>query len=108
MATLAQAEERGGIPKVHQQPLRPGPEKLLEDVLKAYRCTPDALRDRTHQGAFRAWVYLLRRAGNLSLREVAGRAGVSPARISQIQGEMEAVPVPAALESLIARYKVKA
>jgi hypothetical protein len=34
-------------------------------------------------------VYLTRRVSNLSLQEVAGRFGVSAARISQIQTKME-------------------
>lgn len=56
----------------------------------------EALRDQVYLGedkflarmeklaADQAWLYLLRRAVNISLREAAGKVGVSPDRISQI------------------------
>jgi predicted transcriptional regulator len=37
-------------------------------------------------------VYLLRREANLSLEEVAGLAGVSCSRVSQIQRELDLAP----------------
>ena len=39
--------------------------------------------------AWRAAVYLLRRAANLPIRETAARAGVSLGRVSQIQRAVE-------------------
>ena len=41
------------------------------------------------QDVFQVTVYLLRRAANLSLKEVSALAGVSPPRISQIQRAIE-------------------
>jgi transcriptional regulator with XRE-family HTH domain len=58
--------------------------------------------------AFKAAVYLLRRAANLPLDEVARRAGISPPRVSQIQTEIERRSPGEPLQTLIDSYKVKA
>jgi transcriptional regulator with XRE-family HTH domain len=50
---------------------------------------PTALDRHARQDVFQVTVYLLRRAANLSLKEVAGLAHVSPPRISQIQRAIE-------------------
>ncbi|MEO1767343.1 REP-associated tyrosine transposase [Thiobacter aerophilum] len=107
MGKLAAEREVEGVPRDHRQPARPSAEKLVEEVCKAYRCSAEDIRSRAHQPAFQAWVYLLRRAANLPLRDVARQAGVSPGRISQIQRALEAEP-PARLARLLAKYKVKA
>ena len=66
---------------------------------------------RTSQAPYRFVVYLLRRAANLPLEEVAASAGVSPPRVSQIQRRIEdagglgrAVPWAG---KLARKYKVK-
>lgn len=107
MAKLAQRAEADGVPAEHRRPVRPSAEELLSAAAQAYRCSDQAIRTREHQPAFQAWVYLMRRAGNLSLREVAGIAGVSPGRISQIQARLD-VAGDGTLERLRRRYKVKA
>lgn len=81
---------------------------MLTAVAKAFGVTADEVQNRHHQRAFQAWVYLLRRAVNLSLREVAGKADVSPGRISQIQRTIEAGEPEPVLARLKRRYKVKA
>lgn len=81
---------------------------MLTEVVKAFGTTPEQIRNRRHQRAFQAWVYLLRRAANLSLREVAEKARVSPGRISQIQRAVEADEPEPTLGRLLRRYKVKA
>ena len=70
--------------------------------------TPEGVQNRSYQGAFQAWVFLLRRAANLNLREVADKIGVSPGRISQIQWTIEAEEPELVLARLKRRYKVKA
>jgi hypothetical protein len=77
-------------------------------VAKAFGVTAEAVQNRSHPPAFRAWVYLLRRAANLSLREAAACAGVSPGRISQIQRLAEAAKPAPELARLMQKYKVKA
>jgi hypothetical protein len=65
------------------------------------------LCSRAHQEAFQGWVYLLRRAVNLPLQEVAQRGKVSPSRISKIQRAIETGKVPATLRQLLHKCKVK-
>jgi len=73
-----------------RQPERPTAEQVRAAVAKAARLAPEAVLDRrANQTAYRATVYLLRRAANLPLAEVAALAGVSPPRISQIQRSIE-------------------
>ncbi|MBI1993438.1 MAG: hypothetical protein HYS67_03300 [Deltaproteobacteria bacterium] len=52
-------------------------------------------------------VYLMRRVGNLSLQEVAGRVGVSAARISQIQTKIEQGQTSTKMALMLRRYKLK-
>lgn len=96
------------LPKSHRQPARPGAEAVLLAAAQAFGVKAEAVQSRSHQPAFRAWVYLLRRATNLSLREAGERAGVSPGRISQIQRVAEAEKPAPELARLMRQYKVKA
>ena len=74
------------IPSAALRPLRPTPDRVFAAVAKAARVPAETLLDRkADHGAFRVTVYLLRRACNLPLKEVAALAQVSPPRISQIQ-----------------------
>lgn len=77
-------------------------------MAKAYRISPARVLDRANRPAYKAAVYLLRRAANLPLAEVAERAGVSPARVSQIQTEIERHELTGTLKALMQSYKVKA
>ncbi len=51
--------------------------------------------------------YLLRRAANLPLREVASLVGVLPSRVSHMQRQMEQSKMDDSLRQLIQMYKVK-
>ena len=108
MEKLAAEQDKQGIPGSHRQPARPDAEAVLTAVAKAFCVTPEQVQNRCHQRAFQAWVYLLRRAVNLNLREVADKAGVSPGRISQIQRTLEAGEPEPLLARLRRKYKVKA
>lgn len=108
MEKLAAAQVIKGIPATQRQPTRPDAEVVLTAVATAFGVTPAQIQNRSHQRAFQVWVYLLRRAVNLSLREVAEKASVSPGRISQIQGVIETEKPEALLAELMRRYKVKA
>jgi hypothetical protein len=105
---LAAEQNKEGVPASHRRPARPEAEAVLLAVAKAFGVTAEAVRNRSRQPAFRAWVYLLRRAANLSLREAAQCAGVSPVRISQIQRAAEIEKPAVQLVSLMQEYKVKA
>ena len=107
MEKLAGTEHKEGVPRAQRQPMRPTAGQLLDEVCRAFHCTEEDVRSRSHQEAFQSWVYLLRRAANLPLREVSCVAGVSAPRISQIQGRFDREP-PAAVGRLLVKYKVKA
>ncbi len=107
MEKLATERDREGIPHIHRRPARPGPEAILTAVAKGFGIKAEEVRNRSHQPAFRAWVYLLRRAANLGLREVAEGAGVSCGRVSQIQRVAETEQPTSELARLMKKYKVK-
>ena len=97
-----------GIARSHLEPLRPDAAAIEAGVAKAYRISPRRVLDRANGEAYKAAVYLLRRAANLSLAEVAKRAGISLPRVSQIQAEIERDQPTEPLKSLVKNYKVKA
>ncbi len=71
-------------------PARPTAEKVLEAVAEASGIPRKNVLDRkSAPEAFQTAVYLLRRASNLPLRDVAELADVSQGRISQIQRRIE-------------------
>ena len=97
-----------GIARAHLEPLRPDAVAIEMGVAKAYRISVDRVLDRASGEAYKATVYLLRRAANLPLAEVAKRAGISLPRVSQIQAEIERGKLTGALKGLVESYKVKA
>lgn len=107
MEKLAQAQGGEGVPAGHRRPARPTPEQVLADVARAFRIPPEDVTARKVPAAFQAWLYLLRRAANLSLKEVAERGGVSSPRVSQIQRTVESGGGHERLEPLLRKYKLK-
>jgi hypothetical protein len=78
------------VPSVVARPDRPTARQVIAEVAAIAGVRGDGLRDlRSSPEAFRAAVFLLRRASNLTLGEVATLAGVSPGRVSQIQRAIE-------------------
>jgi REP element-mobilizing transposase RayT len=112
MRERASRKSSDQIPAAARRPDRPSADEILAAVAKAARVAPEGVLDRrTDQAAFRVAVYLLRRVANLPLKEVAGLAGVSAPRVSQIQRRIEdagglgrAFPWAA---KLARKYKVK-
>ncbi|MCZ6525193.1 MAG: hypothetical protein O6928_01325 [Gammaproteobacteria bacterium] len=88
-------------------PFREKMQQLIEDDPHDGIASAQALWSRENQDAFKAGVYLLRRAGNIPLKEVAVIAGISEPRISQIQREVESRNASKTLKQLIRYYKVK-
>ena len=71
-------------------PSRPTAERVLDAVAEASGVSRELVLDRNSAPeAFQTTVYLLRRASNLPLRDVADLAEVSQGRISQIQRKIE-------------------
>ncbi|MBM3358042.1 MAG: hypothetical protein FJY54_09980 [Betaproteobacteria bacterium] len=107
MERLARGKALSNVPKAQQRPSRMTAAEILRAVERAYRSHEGELTARQNQPAFKAWAYLLRRAANLPLSEVARRCGVSVSRISHIQHAIETGPVDATLKRLMTECKVK-
>lgn len=76
MQTFVDGKGVQGIIKAHSTPTRPRPEEIETTVGRAYGLGAAQVLDRRHPEAYWLAVYLLRRVGNLSLRDVARRVGV--------------------------------
>jgi len=104
---LVEGKAVQGIARAQLRPLRPGAEEIVGRVGRAFGIPPSQVLDRSHAEAYWSAVYLLRRVENLSLKDVAGRIGVSPARISQIQAKIEQEHVSERVVQLRKQYKLK-
>jgi putative transposase len=90
MAERVRALPPEQIPQSMLRPDRPTCEAIIDAVARAAGVPVTTALDRhVRQDVFQVTVYLLRRAANLSLKDVSALAGVSPARISQIQRAIE-------------------
>ncbi len=107
MQSCLEGKSLQDIPLVQTRPDRPLADDILRAVSAAYDRPPEWVPERSCQPAFRSWVYLLRRAANLRLKEVAGLAGISVPRVSQIQREIEQGEVDSELGHLLETYKLK-
>ena len=96
-----------GVPADQAQPARPTKEDIILAVREAYGIPRGSVFDRTNPLPFQAAVYLLRRAANSSLKEVAEIACISLPRISQIQHMIENGSNDGALKILMEHYKLK-
>lgn len=100
MENLAAEQPAEDVPAIQRRPLRPSHEVIVDAVAKVYGLESAALFSRVNQQAFQVMVYLLRRVANLSLKEVARLASISPPRVSQIQARIEANPPTGPLASI--------
>ena len=107
MQNLVDGKVVRGIAKAQTKPLSPGVNEILAIVGRAYGIAVSRVLDRSHVEAYWLAVYLMRRVGNLSLQYVAGRVGVSSARISQIQTKIEQGNTSAKMAQALRRYKLK-
>lgn len=95
------------VPSVQRAPARPRAQDVLAQVGKVYGLNKREMLDRGDPEAFQCAVYLLRRAANLPIAEVSRLAGVSAARVSQIQSRIERAAPDRKLAKLLTMYKVK-
>ncbi len=107
MQQLIEDDSHDGVPFEQTSPARPTKDDIINQITQEYGIDEETLWSRQNQDAFKAGIYLLRRVGNLSLKDVAAMASVSAARISQIQHELEAGNVPKTIRQLMRHYKVK-
>lgn len=90
MAHRARRQSLAQQPAAVARPDRPTVDQICAAVAGAAQVPPETVLDRrAAREAFQVTVYLLRRACNLPLKEVAALAHVSPPRISQIQRAIE-------------------
>ena len=90
MATRIRDLPADQVPAAMLHPDRPTAAAIIAAVAQAAGVPETSVLNRhEHADVFQAAVYLLRRAANLSLKEVAAAASVSPPRISQIQRAIE-------------------
>lgn len=108
MEGLAEGKLAANVPMAQRRPARPTARVVTAAILSAYRMKDEkTLCSRDYQEAFQSWVYLLRRAANLPLQEVARRGKVSPSRVSKIQRAIETGEVSVTLRRLLDTCKVK-
>lgn len=107
MQDLAEGSVVKGIAKKQIKPKAPAANEIVTVVARKYGIAAKAVLEREHAEAYWLAAYLMRRAGNLSLNEVADRFGVSLGRISQIQSKIEAGKNSRTVESLLKEYQVK-
>ena len=106
MSGLIAQRDLNAIPMEQTRRDRPTAEEVVSAVADVFEVAPEVVLDRSHQSAFKAAVYLLRRACNLPLTETVRLGGVSPSRISRIQVELEKGKRLETMEALFRWYKV--
>ena len=89
MAHLSRGRPLDNVPILQRTPDRIDKRSVLECVSEVYRLDQAELVSRENAEAYRCAAYLLRRAANMPLRDVASLFGVSVSRISHIQRGME-------------------
>jgi len=96
---------KADIPSAQLHPGRPDPNDVLDHVKEIYGLNREEVLDRRcHRDAFQLYVFLLRRACNLSLKDVAAITEISLGRVSQIQKTVSGQKMPDSFKN----YKVKA
>jgi len=82
-------------------------DEVFAAVMDEYHFIREAVLDRRNKEAFRMLIYLLRRACNMPLKDVAALAGISLGRVSQIQREMTNADLKSPSASkLLRKYEV--
>ena len=107
MQEMADGKTLREVAKAQRQPRRPKAAEILGSVAREYAISVGQVLDRRHPEAYWLGVYLLRRVGNLSLAQVAQRAGVTVARISQIQTKIEGGVKSLKIAAVLKHYEVK-
>lgn len=109
LATMRARLEKAGKGDAAAKRLKDRPTKtaVVRAVTGAYKMKQKDLVQRTDQSAYKIAAYLLRRAANLRLNEVADLFDVSPSRISRIQHEIEAGDFDSKSKKLLREFKIK-
>lgn len=90
LALMVNGKSLDQVPSAAADPLRPTRDQIISSVAAAAGIREiDATNRVDHPEVFPVTAYLLRRAANLPLRDVAALGGISPGRVSQIQRAIE-------------------
>lgn len=90
MASRVRGLRADQVPRAMLHPDRPSRDVVIAAVAAAAGVPAATVLDRRERAdVYQVAVYLLRRAANLSLKDVATAAAVSPPRVSQIQRAIE-------------------
>lgn len=95
------------VPRDQLQPDRPDAATVLAIIAEHFACEVGEVTGRSNKRAYRFGAYLLRRAVNLPLAEVAAIFDVSTARISQIQSEIQQTHLLKEANFILENYKLK-
>lgn len=104
---LVRGKSLANVPSAHRRPTRLSADEVLQRVAAAYQVRVGDLLERTHRDAYHTAVYLLRRAANTPLQQVAVRFRVSPSRVSKIQRLIENRPFTPEQVDAFTRCKIK-
>lgn len=89
MERLARTQDLANVPRQQTRPTRLDKDTVLARVGEVYGLQVQEILSKSQSQAYHCAAWLLRRAANLPLKEVAALFGVSPSRISHIQRSME-------------------
>lgn len=90
LASMVEGKSLDQIPSAAADPLRPTRDQIIRAVAAAAGIIEANATNRVdHPEVFPVTAYLLRRAANIPLKDVAALGSVSPGRVSQIQRAIE-------------------
>jgi len=96
------------IPYEQRNPLRATKEEIFKDVKRIYGISSKEKLNRNNKGAYKLTVYLLRRAVNLGVKEVADVFNISEGMVSRIDGSFKQEEKYAKeINSLCNKYKIQ-
>jgi len=107
MALLVRGKPLANVPAAHSHPTRLSADEVLKQVAATYHVEMAALLARAHRDAYHTAVYLLRRAANDPLQNVAVRFRVSPSRVSKIQRTIECACLTPEQVEVFTQCKIK-
>ena len=107
MERLIKGQPLDNVPQSQTRPTRWTEAEVFDQVSKVYGLNRVVILSREHAESYRCATYLLRRAANMPLKEVAKLFGVSPSRISHIQLAMETRKLTKGERRVVALCKVK-
>lgn len=96
------------IPGAQLNPIRPSKEQIVNAVKELYKISEKEIIERKNKEAYKATVYLLKRAANMQIHEIALMFQISDSMVSKIQKDIETDNKKSLkLTKLLEKYKVQ-